>query len=151
MILNGIGVVGRLGLNYIADRSGAINLFIPIALSASITVFAWMAVDDTAGLYAWSCAYGIFAAGIQSLFPAALSFLTTDLRKIGVRMGMIFTIVSFAVLTGPPICGVIIDSGAGYKGAQAFSASALAVGAGFLFAVKLVRMKKTGAGWLDRV
>lgn len=66
-------------------------------------------------------------------------------------MGMIFTIVSFAALTGPPIAGAIIDSGGGYKGAQAFAGSVLAVGGGFLFAAKVVKMKKTGAGWLDRV
>ena len=45
---------------------------------------------------------GNIGAGIQSLFPATLSTLTTDLQKVGVRMGLVFTLVSFAALMGPP-------------------------------------------------
>lgn len=151
LVLNGVGFVGRIIPNYIADRVGAVNLFVPIALTASICIFSWMAVKTTTDLYIWAVCYGLLGAGIQSLFPAGLSFLTTDLTKTGVRMGMIFTIVSFATLTGPPIAGAIIDSGAGYKGAQAFAGCVVGVGGGFLFAVKVVKMRKTGAGWLERV
>lgn len=83
LVLNGIGVAGRLAPNYAADRVGAVNVFIPVCAAASVLVFCWIAVRDAAGLYVWSCFYGVGAAGIQSLFPAALSFLTTDLQKIG--------------------------------------------------------------------
>lgn len=151
LIMNGIGVFGRLIPNYIADRVGAINMFIPICGTASLLVFCWIAVKTSAALYVWTVLYGLFAAGIQSLFPAALSFLTTDLRKIGVRMGMVFTIVSFAVLTGPPIAGAIIDSTGNYKGAQAFSGTSLAIGTVFLLSSKIVKMHKTGQGWTGKV
>lgn len=151
LITNGIGIVGRLVPNFLADRLGAVNLFIPVCAVASILVYCWISVESKGGLYAWSIFYGIFGGGIQSLFPAALSFLTTDLRKIGVRMGMVFTIVSFAVLTGSPIAGAIIDGTGSYKGAQAFSATSLALGCGFLLASKMVKMHKTGQGWLSKV
>jgi MFS family permease len=114
-------------------------------------VLCWMAVRGPSGLYAWTVFYGCFAAGIQSLFPAALSFLTSDLRKLGVRMGMVFTIVSFAVLTGPPIAWAIIDSGAGYEGAQTFAGVSLAVAFVLLIVSKVVRMRKTGMGWKGKV
>lgn len=110
-----------------------------------------MAIDAPASLYAWSALYGAFAGGIQSLFPAALSFLTTDLRKLGVRMGMVFTIVSFATLTGPPISGALIDSTGSYVAAQAFSGASLALGCFFLCMSKTVSMRKTGKGWKDKV
>lgn len=126
-------------------------MFIPICGTTSTIVFCWMAVRTPSGLYIWTVFYGIFAAGIQSLFPAALSFLTTDLRKLGVRMGMTFTIVSFAVLTGPPIAGAIIDNGGGYEGAQAFAGCSLALAFVFLIASKVVRMKKLGMGWKGKV
>lgn len=113
-------------------------------------MFCFIAIDKPAGLYAWAIIYGIVAAGIQSLFPAALSFLTTDLRKLGVRMGMVFTIVSFAVLTGPPVAGAIIGSSAGYTGAKAFSGSSLALGCVCLIAAKMATMKRTGKGWKSR-
>ncbi|CAM1503666.1 Fc.00g012570.m01.CDS01 [Cosmosporella sp. VM-42] len=151
LILNGVGIAGRLVPNHLADRYGAINIFIPVSIAASILAFSWIAVSNTTGLYVWAVFYGTIASGIQSLFPAGLSFLTTDLRKIGVRMGMIFTLVSFATLTGPPIAGAIIDASGNYKGAQAFSGSVIATGAGFLFAAKVVKMKKTEVSWTGRV
>ena len=150
LILNGVGAVGRVVPNYIADHVGAVNVFIPTSLVATVLMYCFIAVEDPSGLYAWVVLYGIAAAGIQSLFPAALSFLTTDLRKLGVRMGMVFTIVSFAVLTGPPIAGAIINT-AGYTGAKAFAGSAIALGCGFLCAAKITFMRRNNAGWMDRV
>lgn len=151
LIINGVGAIGRIVPNFIADRIGAVNIFIPICGITSMLVFCWIAVSSPPGLYAWTVCYGIFAAGIQSLFPAALSFLTSDLRKLGVRMGMVFTIVSFAVLTGPPIAGAIIDSGGGYTGAQAFAGCSLALAFVFLIVSKVIRMRKMGMGWKGKV
>lgn len=151
LVLNGVGLIGRLLPNYIADKIGAVNIFIPICGITSLLVFCWMAIDSAASLYAWSALYGAFAGGIQSMFPVALSFLTPDLRKLGVRMGMVFTIVSFATLTGPPISGAIVDATGSYTAAQAFSGSSLALGCFFLVVSKRVSMKKTGQGWLGKV
>jgi MFS family permease len=151
LVLNGIGAIGRIAPNYLADRIGAINVFIPTSIISSVLMFCFIVIKDPAGLYVWVVFYGIAAAGIQSLFPAALSFLTTDLRKLGVRMGMVFTIVSFAVLTGPPIAGAIINSTGGYTGAKAFAGSAIAIGCGFLVAAKMVKMRRHGQGWTSRI
>ncbi len=127
-------------------------MFIPICGICSVLVFCWMAVDTAKGLYVWSVFYGVFAAGVQGLFPAALSFLTDDLRRLGVRMGMVFSIVSVALLTGPPLAGGVIDSmGGRYVGAQAFSGASLALGCGFLVCSKVVKMRKTGMGWTGKV
>ncbi|KAF7550094.1 hypothetical protein G7Z17_g5939 [Cylindrodendrum hubeiense] len=152
LILNGIGVIGRLVPAWLADRIGAVNVFIPNVIAASILIFSWIAVKDAAGLYAWAVIYGPIAAAIQSLFPTGLSLLTKDLNKIGVRMGMSFTIVSFAVLTGPPIAGAIIDrQGGAYWGAQVFAGTGLALGTSFLIAAKVVRMRRTGMGWMGKM
>jgi hypothetical protein len=62
---------------------------------------------------------------------------------MGTRMGMVFTIVSFAVLTGPPIAGQLIQKkGGGYEYAQIFSGSVMLVGSGFLIAAKLATDRK---------
>ncbi|KAF5002200.1 hypothetical protein FDECE_10691 [Fusarium decemcellulare] len=151
MILNGVGIVGRLVSNYLADHVGAINVFAPNAMAAAVLLYFWMLVHDKVGLYVWAVIYGIVAAAIQSLFPTGISLLTEDLSKIGVRMGMAFTIASFAALTGPPIAGAIIDSEGGYYGAQAFAGSVLAMGSGFLIAAKMTRMRRTGMGWGGKV
>ncbi|KAK7416975.1 hypothetical protein QQX98_004886 [Neonectria punicea] len=152
LILNGIGVIGRLVPAWLADRIGAINVFIPNTIAASLLMFCWMAVKDSSGLYAWAVVYGPLAAAIQSLFPTGLSLLTKDLSKIGVRMGMSFTIVSFAVLTGPPIAGAIIDrQGGKYWGAQMFAGVSLAMGTFFLTAAKLVWIRREGMNWKGKI
>ncbi|KAI1105453.1 MFS general substrate transporter [Jackrogersella minutella] len=152
LLLNGIGVLGRLVPNHLADRVGPLNMMIPTCLICGVAILAWMAVRTPAQLYGWSSVYGIAAGALQSLFPAGLSSLTTDLRKQGTRMGMVFTIVSFAVLTGNPIAGAIITAmGGKYAGAQGFTGACLIVGMGFLSAARWVRMRRTGEGWRVKI
>ncbi|KNB00051.1 hypothetical protein FOXG_03732 [Fusarium oxysporum f. sp. lycopersici 4287] len=150
MILNGVGVFGRLLANWTADHIGAINIFAPHSFFAGVILFCWMGVTNKPSLYVWSIFYGILAAAIQSLFPTGISLLTEDLNKIGVRMGMAFTFASFASLAGPPAAGAIIDAEHGFKGAQAFAGTAMLLGALFLIAAKKKRMARLGTGWFDK-
>jgi predicted MFS family arabinose efflux permease len=148
LVLNGIGIVGRILPNYFADTLGPLNFMIPTCFIVGIALFSWIAVDTAPQLYAWTCFYGIAAGGIQSLFPAGLSSLTTDLRKRGTRMGMTFTIVSFAVLTGNPIAGAIINAQGGeYWGAQVFTGVSILIGMCFIFSARLARQRRTKSGW----
>ncbi|KAK2750086.1 hypothetical protein FQN57_004578 [Myotisia sp. PD_48] len=130
LILSGIGIIGRIAPAYVADRyTGSMNILLLVTLASIICAFGMIGVTSRGGLYAWSSVYGIVGNAVQGMFPATLSSLTTDLQKAGVRMGMIFTIVSFAVLTGPPIGGLLImrDNG-GYLYAQLFAAISMLVG-----------------------
>ncbi|KAI2602928.1 MFS general substrate transporter [Hypoxylon fragiforme] len=152
LLLNGIGVLGRLLPNYLADRAGPLNLMIPTCLICGVALLSWTAVRTPAQLYGWAVVYGVVAGALQSLFPAGLSSLTADLRKQGTRMGMVFTIVSFAVLTGNPIAGAIIGAmGGSYVGAQIFTGVCLLVGMGFILAARWVRMRGVGTGWRVKI
>ncbi|KUI56490.1 putative transporter MCH4 [Cytospora mali] len=123
LLLNGIGIIGRLVPNHLADRYGAINVFIPTAIIAGICQLTWIAVASPGGLYAWTVFYGIAAGGIH-----------------------------FATLTGPPIAGAIISRcGGKYHGAQAFAGGVLLVGGGFMMAAKLARQRRLGGGWRVKV
>lgn len=134
--------------NLWADKVGPLNIMIPTCLITGIALLSWIAVKTPGELYAWTVFYGIAAGGIQSLFPAGLSSLTTDLRKRGTRMGMTFTIVSFAVLTGSPIGGAIITAqGGSYVGAQIFTGVSLLLGMSFISAARYARQRKSGSGW----
>lgn len=139
LILNGCGVLGRLVPNYVADHYlRPLNTMIPFALISAVLIYAWIAVINQAGLIVFACFYGMFSSGLLSLFPAALSSLTTDLQKAGVRMGMVMLCLSFACLTGPPIGGALIQlKGGGFVYAQVFAGSAVACGLFFLIAARL--------------
>ncbi|KAH7127592.1 riboflavin transporter MCH5 [Dactylonectria macrodidyma] len=143
LVVNGIGIIGRLGPNYFADYVGPLTMLAPACLLCGVTVLAWIPVDTPPKLYAWSAFYGIFAGAIQNLFPAAASSLTADPRKRGTRIGMVFTIVSFAALTGSPIAGAIITAMDGsYLGAQCFAGVDFMIGMTFILLTMVVRSRK---------
>ncbi|EGU88198.1 hypothetical protein FOPG_06904 [Fusarium oxysporum f. sp. conglutinans race 2 54008] len=141
LVVNGVGIIGRSLPNAIAHHFGSITVLIPVVFISSICLFTWPAVSTEGGLYAWASIYGIVAGASMSLFPPALSDLTTDVHKTGVRMGMIFTTNSIATLTGPPIAGMIIRrSGGHYLGAQIFAGASLFLGGAFIFMAKRFRV-----------
>ncbi|KMP02058.1 hypothetical protein CIHG_05408 [Coccidioides immitis H538.4] len=144
MIMNALGTIGRMVPSYLADYFiGPLNTIIPFTFITSMMLFAWIGVKDSPGLYAFSILYGFFGAGLQALFPAVVTSLSTDLKKTGIRFGMILSIVSVASLTGPPIAGALIQKGNGdYLYAQIFAALSMLVGTSVLV---MSRYALTGA------
>lgn len=149
LVMVGVGVPGRLLPGLLADRmTGPVNAVIPMASLCAIMFFAWIGVKESASLYVFAAIYGIGSAGIQSLFPAALSSLTQDLNKAGTRLGMGFFVVSFAVLTGPPIGGALLATHGGWLAAQMWGGCSMACGICLLIAA---RIAKTGLRFKQRV
>ena len=146
LVMNGIGIPGRLITNSLSDSiTGPLNAMIVSASTLAILMLAWSGVSTPAGLWAFSAVYGFFAAGVQGLFPAALSSLTTDLRKAGARMGMGFFIVSFACLTGPPLAGVLVQElggGTNYLYAQLWAGLSMLCGSLLVLGARIML-----AGW----
>jgi MFS family permease len=141
LLMNGMGVVGRLVPNIVADRAfGPLNTIIISSVATGIIAFCWVAVQTRTGLWAFAALFGLFAAGIQSLFPACLASLTPDLQKRGSRMGMGFAVAGVASLTGPPLGGALIqeDKG-GFLYAQMWAGASLLAAATMLAASRYVR------------
>ncbi|KAF4832909.1 Aspyridones efflux protein apdF [Colletotrichum tropicale] len=145
MMMSGVGMVGRLLLTHLADRFGNLTVFVPTAGAGALLLFSWIAVSSPAGVYVWASFSGMATGGIQSLFPSALASLTSDPQKQGTRIGMVFTIVSFAGLIGPPIGGALISAvGGSYVGAQAFAGTSLSLGMAFMMTAREVKRRKKG-------
>ncbi|KAM5362717.1 hypothetical protein ACJZ2D_012379 [Fusarium nematophilum] len=152
LVLNGTGTVGRILPNYVADRFGTISVYIPLALVTGTMMYCWAAVNSVTGLFVWAAIYGIWTGGVQAMFPAGLSSLTSDPSRQGTRLGMAFTIVSFATLTGQPITGAIIQAqGGSYTGAQAFAGSSMVLGSCFFVVARSIRARKLRLGWDAKV
>ncbi|KAF4868516.1 Aspyridones efflux protein apdF [Colletotrichum siamense] len=149
LLLNGTGVPGRLIPAYFASYYiGTVNMFIPMSFISGIMMLCWPAVSSVTGLYVWTTFYGFFTGAIQSLMPSGIGTLTADPRKQGTRMGMTFTLISFAVLIGQPIAGAIISAEGGkYTGAQAYAGACMLAGMCFLIAARMARARKHGK-WL---
>ncbi|EGD86754.1 hypothetical protein H112_05263 [Trichophyton rubrum D6] len=150
LITNAVGIPGRAILAFVADRyTGLLSMYIPMSLAAGISLYAWSAVRDLSGLVVFSVMYGLFAAACQGLFIASCSSLTVDLSKMGTRTGMVFTIVSFATLTGPPLAGMLIEKRNGdYLYVQFFGGTSFVLGSLILIGA---RSAHTGTNWKCRV
>jgi MFS family permease len=110
-------------------------------------MYSWIGIHSIGGLYAFAAIYGSGSAVVQALWPAIIGKCSKepDLKKAGVRMGMAFTIVSFASLTGPPLAGALIQSmGGNYIGANIWAGTSFMVGGCLLIAT---RWALVGGDW----
>jgi len=143
-VMNGVGLFGRLLPGFLADRYfGPVNSLLPFVFFSALCLYCWAAVRNITSVYVFAVFYGFFAAGIQSLFLATLGSLTSDPKRVGVRMGMVLTVISIPALTGSPLAGALIQRGSqSYLYAQMFAGSSMALGFFFLVAVRIAR-----TGW----
>jgi MFS family permease len=147
MVMNAVGLVSRIIPCFFVDMwTGPINLLVPFSLLSAIIAYAWAGVDSVGGLYAFSVVYGVVTAAVQGIFSVALTTLTADLKKTGVRYGMVLSILSISVLTGTPIAGALIqvDNG-GYLYLQMFMGSSMLAGT---LALAGARIAKSGVAWV---
>ncbi|KAK6957291.1 hypothetical protein Daesc_000073 [Daldinia eschscholtzii] len=140
-ILNAASVLGRLTPSLIANRIGPVHtLFLSIFLTG-ITVLAWTNTTSGIGNILFAIAYGFFTGGIVALPAVVLTSFTTDLSRLGTRLGMSSMLNGGASLVGAPIAGKILNATGSYLGIQLFS--------GFLFIgtamlVSILRFAITG-------
>ncbi|KAG9236670.1 major facilitator superfamily domain-containing protein [Amylocarpus encephaloides] len=131
MAINGVGIFGRIVPAWLVTRTGEVlEILAPVTLLAGILMFLWIPVSTETQLIIWIIFYGFFANAVQALIVGGVGSLTADKQKMGVRIGMVFTIFSFACLTGPPIAGALIDRSDGeFLLAQVFAGVVMVAGA----------------------
>lgn len=144
LVTNAMGIPGRVAPAWIADRFlGPLNTLIVIVALSGILTYGWAAVDSLPGTWTFAVLYGFFGAGIQSMFPPALADSRKEMQGIGVRMGMVFSVMSVGSLCGPPVAGALVERDGGrYLFAQVFGGSVMVCGA-----LVLVVPRVLSVGW----
>ncbi|KAK4944332.1 hypothetical protein LTR10_016218 [Elasticomyces elasticus] len=151
IIFNGAGIPVRLLTGYVADRfTGPLNTMVILLFVNALFGFLWIAIRSEGGLYAFATFYGFSAGAFQCLFPTTVTSLNSDLSKNGVRLGMAFSIFSFAGLAGPPIGGALLQTNGGGRGGYlaAQLGLGLATTCGALF---MVAGRVYSQGWSLRI
>ncbi|GJC89123.1 fujikurins efflux protein FFUJ_12242 [Colletotrichum liriopes] len=143
IVMSAMGITGRLIPPYLADKSiQPLRTLVISLLLSGINLFAWIAVNSLAGLYVWVVAYAFTANAVQTLFTASMGEVTSDMSKLGVRIGMVFTVVSFACLIGSPLAAQLVEVNHGdFLYAQIFAGLSMLLG-GVL--VAFAKMKQVG-------
>lgn len=147
IVINGVGVPARVIPPFFADKVGQLNMLVPIISCLVVVAYSWLAVDTVSGLYVFTCFYGLTSAAFQCLMPSTVASLTPDMRMVGTRLGMAFTTLSFAALTGPPIGGALQSAMNGqYTGASVWAATSTLISAVLIGASRVAK-----AGWKAKV
>ena len=143
VILNVGSIFGRIIPNFLADKTGPLNMLFPCAGIAALLAFCWIAIHSTAGLVIFCILYGFFSGTFVSLPPTTVVSLSPSLGVVGTRMGMTFPFSGFGLLVGNPVAGAILGSGTNFVGVQAFCGGTVAAAA---LLVLIARLFKVGGG-----
>ncbi|KAF2426260.1 MFS general substrate transporter [Tothia fuscella] len=135
-ILNAASVFGRILPNFIADRTGALNIIVPCAAMSGVLIFCMLAVTNVAGIVIVILFFGFFSGTFVSLPPTIIVQMTANRGLIGTRLGMCFFIVSFGVLIGSPIAGAILDA-RGFTSVWIFGGTLTVAGAAIMFGARV--------------
>ena len=124
-VVNAGSVFGRVVPNFLADRTGPLNMMVPTAAATAVLLFAWIGIDNEPGLIVFAILFGFCSGTFVSLPPVTVVTLSPHLGVVGVRLGMTFFLTSLGLLVGAPIGGAILQHG--WAGLQAWGGACIAV------------------------
>ncbi|CAK3746841.1 MFS general substrate transporter [Lecanosticta acicola] len=137
IIVNGAGMPFRVIPPFFADRWGQLNTLIPIIFVLVIVAFSWIAVSTSGGVYTYTVFYGATSGAFQCLIPSTVASITPDMSMFGTRLGMAFSTLSFAALTGPSLGGALLSAMDGkYLGAQVWAGLSTALAWALIIAAR---------------
>lgn len=109
-ILNGASLFGRIIPNFVADRYGRFNVIILMTATSGVLMFAMLGAGSTHGVIIFAIFYGFFSGSFMSLVAPTIGTFSKSAGDVGIRLGFACFIWSFALLTGNPISGALLQS-----------------------------------------
>ncbi|KAF9240049.1 MFS general substrate transporter [Melanogaster broomeanus] len=108
-IMNASSMFGRTVPNFLADHFGPFNVMIPCTLVSAGIMFLMFAATSAAGTIVFGILYGFFSGGFISIITPAIASFSRDINEIGTRIGFSSFLIGFALLTGTPIAGALVQ------------------------------------------
>jgi len=137
-IINTASIFGRIIPNFIADKTGPMNMIIPCCVMSGVLCLCLIAARSVGGLVVVCLLYGFFSGALVSLPPTVFVHLSPNRAMIGTRMGMGFAIVSVGLLLGTPICGWILN-GSSFTYVWVFGGVCVIAGSSLMICSRIVK------------
>lgn len=142
-LLNASSVFGRILPNIpaVTILLGPLNMMVVSMISLALLVLCINIHVSLTGLLVLLVLYGFFTGAFFSLQPTIFARLTQDKDRLGTRIGMASTCMSFGLLVGAPASGALIRT-YGYPAGWAWSGVAIATGT-----LLMVGSRGLAGGW----
>lgn len=138
-LINAGSTIGRL-LGGIGDKVGRFNVLVVSAvLTGTLLLAFWIPAHTLPAILAFCVMYG-FVAGVYIAVVSTCVAQISHVSAIGHRIGLLWALVGFVTLAGPPINGALIaqyPGEQGYRLAGAFSGAVIILGAASGLAARL--------------
>ncbi|PVH94306.1 MFS general substrate transporter [Periconia macrospinosa] len=141
-IINLSSVLGRTIPNWLADRYGTLELYVPCTAAAGVLLFCLGVATNPAGIVVFCFLYGFFSGSIVSLYFPTVVALDPHVGTTGVRLGIACLPVAFASLVGSPIAEALVSGGKHWWHGIAFAGTAELVSAALLAFAWTVEKKR---------
>ncbi|KAK8044135.1 monocarboxylate [Apiospora rasikravindrae] len=140
MAMNLASIPGRIAPPLLAQRwgGGVLPVMVGTAVALGACALGFIGCRSLAEVYVVACLYGFFTGSFFALQPTCFVGLTRDLKVMGTRFGMAFTVLSVALLFGSPISGVL-QGRFGYAASWIWAGVALFMGSLAIFAARAMR------------
>ncbi|KAJ4494542.1 major facilitator superfamily domain-containing protein [Lentinula edodes] len=138
-LMNAGGVFGRVAPAILSDSIGRFNLLAPTSfLAGFLILISWMFARTLSTLIVFSILYGFFSGAFISVITPCVAQIS-DIREIGMRIGLMYSIISFPALIGGPLAGLILGFNHGsYNGMVIFAGTTMIAGSLLIFGVKFL-------------
>ncbi|KAJ1323852.1 MFS transporter MCT family solute carrier family 16 (monocarboxylic acid transporters) member 10 [Microdochium nivale] len=150
MAMNIASIPGRLVPALVAAKLGPINLIIVATFSLAGAGLGMLGLRSGSGdvaVYAVAVIYGFLTGSFFGLQPTVFVRVTSDLRVLGTRFGMAFTVLSVALLFGTPISGQLVDQ-FGYDAAWIYVGITIILGGTCVLLARFIK-EQSRLGRLD--
>ncbi|GAP91334.1 putative FAD monooxygenase [Rosellinia necatrix] len=139
--MNLSSIFGRIIPNFFTHLVGPLLMIMATSVTLLATAFGFIGAQSIATVFAVAVVYGFFTGTFFALQPTVFVRLTKDMRFMGTRFGMAFSVMSISLLFGPPIAGAL-QRVYGYEASWIWSGATMLLGTGvFIFSFYLSQRK----------
>ncbi|OBZ74448.1 putative transporter MCH4 [Grifola frondosa] len=137
-VLNAGSVLGRIAPALVADAFGRFTLLVPCAFMAGLSsLVIWTFARSLPSLMLYAALYGLFSGAFNALIVPCIAQVS-DIREIGVRIGILYSVISFPSLLSGPTAGALLTLAHGsYTGLIVLNGATVIIGSLFLLWSKL--------------
>ncbi|RDB22890.1 Riboflavin transporter MCH5 [Hypsizygus marmoreus] len=140
-IANASTGIGRILTALVVDKTGAVNIIVPMTLATTLTTYLWPLAHTRNTLIAVAALYGFTSGAYVSVFPMPLYELG-NIEDVGRRAGMALTFAAVGGLAGPPISGAIYTATGGFPAVGYYAGTVMLMSCSMMLVARHLVLKK---------